>query len=58
MTPYAVLPTGEKIGVIEVVTNATTLANIQKTQVGAVRGAFNEEVLLKWLKIKNDTDEK
>ena len=58
MTPYAVLPTGEKIGVIEVVTKATTLANIQKTEGGAVRGAFKEEVLLGWLRKKNDTDEK
>ena len=57
MTPYAVLPTGEKIGVIEVVTKANTLANIQKSEGGVVRGAFNKEVLYDWLKKKNTTEE-
>ena len=53
MTPYAVLPTGDKIGVIEVVTNAKTLANIQKSEGGVVRGAFKRAVLLDWLKKEN-----
>lgn len=57
MTPYAVLPTGDKIGVIEVVTKATTLANIQKSEKGVVRGAFKKAVLLDWLKKKNKTEE-
>ncbi|CAB4036806.1 phosphatidylinositol 4,5-bisphosphate 3-kinase catalytic subunit beta isoform [Paramuricea clavata] len=57
MTPYSVLPTGDKIGVIEVVTRASTLANIQKSEGGVVRGAFKKEVLLGWLKSKNRTDE-
>ena len=57
MTPYAVLPTGDKIGVIEVVTNANTLANIQKSEFGVVRGAFKKEVLLDWLRKKNQTTE-
>jgi phosphatidylinositol kinase/protein kinase (PI-3 family) len=55
MTPYAVLPTGDKIGVIEVVTNTATLANIQKSEGGVYRGAFKNEVLLDWLKKKNQT---
>ena len=53
MTPYSVLPTGDKIGVIEVVTNAITLANIQKSKGGVVRGAFKKAVLLDWLKEQN-----
>ncbi len=57
MTPYAVLPTGDKIGVIEVVTKASTLANIQKSEGGVVRGAFKKEVLLGWLRKKNPTAE-
>ncbi|XP_046855934.1 phosphatidylinositol 4,5-bisphosphate 3-kinase catalytic subunit delta isoform-like [Xenia sp. Carnegie-2017] len=53
MTPYAVLPTGDKIAVKEVVTDATTLSNIQRSEGGVVRGAFKKEVLFDWLKRHN-----
>lgn len=41
------------MGVIEIVPNANTVAKIQKEGAGLIRGAFKDEVLVKWLERKN-----
>ncbi|GCC34161.1 hypothetical protein chiPu_0012634 [Chiloscyllium punctatum] len=54
MIPYACLSTGDKTGVIEVVSHAETIANIQLTKSNmAATAAFNKDALLNWLKSKN-----
>ena len=54
MSLYKCLPTGDRSGLIEVVTNCTTLARIQKAHRGA-SGAFSHSVLLKYLEENNTT---
>nr|WEL12771.1 phosphatidylinositol-4,5-bisphosphate 3-kinase catalytic subunit alpha/beta/delta [Halisarca dujardinii] len=54
MMPYGCLSTGDKIGVIEVVLNASTLAKIQKDKGGGATGAFKNSTLLEYLKEHND----
>ena len=54
MVPYGCLSTGNKIGVIEVVLNAATLAKIQKEKGGGATGAFKNSTLLEYLKEHND----
>ena len=44
---------GDHVGLIEVVTNATTIAKIQEKQ-GAY-GTFDRKLLYQWLKEKNKT---
>ena len=56
MTVYGVLSTGDNVGVIEVVRNAETLAQIHKTRGGAT-AALTDKALLEWLKSHNGTDE-
>ena len=51
---YKCLHTGDRSGLIEVVTNCTTLARIQKAHRGA-RGAFSHSVLMKYLEEHNTT---
>ena len=51
MTPYACLPTGHQVGLIEVVLAASTIAKIQKKK--GARGAFDKKLLLQWLREKN-----
>ncbi|XP_072175298.1 phosphatidylinositol 4,5-bisphosphate 3-kinase catalytic subunit beta isoform-like [Diadema setosum] len=58
--PYRTLATGPKVGLIEVVTNAETMANIQKKHgsTNAITAAFQKAALFEWIKKKNPTDEK
>ena len=54
MIPYGCLSTGDQVGLIEVILNASTIAKIQKKSRGA-RGAFDKKVLLAWLREKNSS---
>ena len=56
MIPYGCLSTGNQVGLIEVILNASTIAKIQKKSGGA-RGAFDKKVLLAWLREKNSSRE-
>ncbi|TWW56538.1 phosphatidylinositol 4,5-bisphosphate 3-kinase catalytic subunit delta isoform isoform X1 [Takifugu flavidus] len=54
MIPYSCLSTGNKMGLIEVVKNSDTIANIQRNSSNsAATAAFNKDALLNWLKSKN-----
>ncbi|XP_060100706.1 phosphatidylinositol 4,5-bisphosphate 3-kinase catalytic subunit gamma isoform isoform X2 [Heteronotia binoei] len=57
LLPYGCISTGNKIGMIEIVKDATTIAKIQQSTVGNT-GAFKDEVLNQWLKEKCITEEK
>ncbi|XP_011841780.1 PREDICTED: phosphatidylinositol 4,5-bisphosphate 3-kinase catalytic subunit gamma isoform [Mandrillus leucophaeus] len=57
LLPYGCISTGDKIGMIEIVKDATTIAKIQQSTVGNT-GAFKDEVLNHWLKEKSPTEEK
>lgn len=50
LCPYRVLSTGEKVGVIEVVKKASTIANIQKEAGSKATSAFKKGSLYNWLK--------
>ncbi|XP_072428909.1 phosphatidylinositol 4,5-bisphosphate 3-kinase catalytic subunit beta isoform isoform X1 [Chiloscyllium punctatum] len=57
IVPYGCLATGDKSGVIQVVSAAETIANIQLTNSNvAATAAFNKDALLNWLKEKNSAD--
>jgi hypothetical protein len=47
LTPYKVIATGEDQGMIEVVLNSATVANIQKAE-GGVTGAFKQSTIVNW----------
>ena len=47
MLAYNCIPTGNMVGLIEVVQNAETVARIQN--VGGLRGAFKEDILHTWM---------
>ncbi|XP_015207863.1 phosphatidylinositol 4,5-bisphosphate 3-kinase catalytic subunit gamma isoform isoform X2 [Lepisosteus oculatus] len=49
LLPYGCISTGNKIGMIEIVKDATTIANIQQSTVGNT-GAFKDEILNQWLR--------
>ncbi|PIK40148.1 phosphatidylinositol 4,5-bisphosphate 3-kinase catalytic subunit beta isoform [Apostichopus japonicus] len=53
------LSNGDKVGLIEVVTEAETIAKIQKEHSGAstLKAAFQREAILDWLKKNNNTEE-
>ncbi|CAL8242415.1 unnamed protein product [Merluccius merluccius] len=51
LLPYGCISTGNRIGMIEIVKDATTIANIQQSVVGS-RGAFKDEILHQWLRDK------
>lgn len=54
MIPYGCLSTGNKMGLIEVVKNSDTIANIQRNSSNsAATAAFKKDALLNWLKSKN-----
>ena len=53
ISPYECLSTGRDIGMLEVVQNANTIANIQKTYSSGFQSAFNKESLYRWLAEKN-----
>ncbi|XP_055974480.1 phosphatidylinositol 4,5-bisphosphate 3-kinase catalytic subunit gamma isoform [Sorex fumeus] len=57
LLPYGCISTGDKIGMIEIVKDATTIAKIQQSTVGNT-GAFKDEVLHHWLKEKCPLEEK
>uniref|UniRef100_A0A8I3PQH2 Phosphatidylinositol 4,5-bisphosphate 3-kinase catalytic subunit gamma isoform n=1 Tax=Canis lupus familiaris TaxID=9615 RepID=A0A8I3PQH2_CANLF len=57
LLPYGCISTGDKIGMIEIVKDATTIAKIQQSTVGNT-GAFKDEVLNHWLKEKCAIEEK
>ncbi|XP_038597266.1 LOW QUALITY PROTEIN: phosphatidylinositol 4,5-bisphosphate 3-kinase catalytic subunit gamma isoform [Tachyglossus aculeatus] len=57
LLPYGCISTGDKIGMIEIVKDATTIAKIQQSTVGNT-GAFKDEVLHHWLREKCPIEEK
>uniref|UniRef100_A0A8D0DEF2 Phosphatidylinositol 4,5-bisphosphate 3-kinase catalytic subunit beta isoform n=1 Tax=Sander lucioperca TaxID=283035 RepID=A0A8D0DEF2_SANLU len=57
IVPYGCLATGDRAGLIEVVSSADTIANIQLTSSNvAAAAAFNKDALLNWLKERNTGD--
>ncbi|XP_067096273.1 phosphatidylinositol 4,5-bisphosphate 3-kinase catalytic subunit delta isoform isoform X2 [Osmerus mordax] len=57
MIPYGCLSTGNKTGLIEVVKNSDTIANIQRNNSNsAATAALNKDAILNWLKSKNPED--
>lgn len=54
MSPYGCVATGDEIGLIEVVLNSETTANITK-QAGGASAAFKSDPLVKWLRKQNET---
>uniref|UniRef100_A0A8C3TEV1 Phosphatidylinositol 4,5-bisphosphate 3-kinase catalytic subunit gamma isoform n=1 Tax=Chelydra serpentina TaxID=8475 RepID=A0A8C3TEV1_CHESE len=57
LLPYGCISTGNKIGMIEIVKDATTIAKIQQSTVGNT-GAFKDEILNQWLKDRCVIEEK
>ncbi|XP_056101323.1 phosphatidylinositol 4,5-bisphosphate 3-kinase catalytic subunit gamma isoform [Rhinichthys klamathensis goyatoka] len=57
LLPYGCISTGNKIGMIEIVKDATTIANIQQSTVGNT-GAFKDEILSQWLSEKCVNEDK
>uniref|UniRef100_A0AAQ6A736 Phosphatidylinositol 4,5-bisphosphate 3-kinase catalytic subunit beta isoform n=1 Tax=Amphiprion ocellaris TaxID=80972 RepID=A0AAQ6A736_AMPOC len=58
IVPYGCLATGDRAGLIEVVSSADTIANIQLTSSNvAAAAAFNKDALLNWLKERNSGDD-
>jgi len=56
MTPYRCVATGHQNGMIEVVINARTTANITKDEGGGATAAFKDWPLAKWLHSENPTE--
>uniref|UniRef100_A0A665UKL2 Phosphatidylinositol 4,5-bisphosphate 3-kinase catalytic subunit gamma isoform n=1 Tax=Echeneis naucrates TaxID=173247 RepID=A0A665UKL2_ECHNA len=57
LLPYGCISTGNRIGMIEIVKDATTIANIQQSVVGST-GAFKDEILYQWLRDKCISEDK
>ncbi|XP_049283271.1 phosphatidylinositol 4,5-bisphosphate 3-kinase catalytic subunit beta isoform [Anopheles funestus] len=58
MNPYSCISTDHKLGLIEVVLNAETIANIQKERgMFSATSPFKKGSLLAWLREHNNTDE-
>lgn len=58
MNPYSCISTDRRLGIIEVVLNAETIANIQKERgMFSATSPFKKGSLLAWLKEHNTTDE-
>ncbi|XP_050079689.1 phosphatidylinositol 4,5-bisphosphate 3-kinase catalytic subunit beta isoform [Anopheles maculipalpis] len=58
MNPYSCISTDHKLGLIEVVLNAETIANIQKERgMFSATSPFKKGSLLAWLREHNSTDE-
>ena len=55
MRPYAVVATGDEIGMLEVVMNSDTVAHIQ-AECGGFRGALREDPMLLWLEKEHVPD--
>ena len=56
LTPYACVPTGDAMGLIEVVPESTTIARIHKRSGGAAAALLSTTALLEWLKEHNATE--
>jgi hypothetical protein len=56
MSAYGVVATGPERGLVEVVLNSETMANINRKAGGALQ-VFNPNVLADWLREQNPTDE-
>ena len=56
MSTYSVLATGDSMGFIEVVRNAASIADIQKSAGGAT-AAFQKTPLQRWLRQHNPSEE-
>ena len=56
LKPYGCIATGDEIGMIEVVKNADTTANINKAA-GGTKAVLKEDTLTRWLKGHNKTTE-
>lgn len=57
MSPYSCISTEHRVGMIEVVLNAETIANIQKEKgMFSATSAFRKESLFAWLKDHNKTE--
>lgn len=57
LLPYGCVATGHKLGFIEVVRRADTIANIQKNHKTArPKLTWDSQVLYQWLKEKNQTE--
>ena len=54
LKPYGCIATGDEIGMIEVVKNADTTANINKAA-GGTKAVLKEDTITKWLKQHNPT---
>ncbi|KAI1309369.1 Phosphatidylinositol 4,5-bisphosphate 3-kinase catalytic subunit beta isoform [Halotydeus destructor] len=57
MSPYRCVATNNMLGLIEVVDNASTIANIQKSKAVSATSAFKKSALLSWLKEQNPDKE-
>ncbi|EPQ06078.1 Phosphatidylinositol-4,5-bisphosphate 3-kinase catalytic subunit beta isoform [Myotis brandtii] len=58
MLPYGCLATGDRSGLIEIVSNSETIADIQLNSSNvAAAAAFNKDALLNWLKEYNSGDD-
>ncbi|XP_053718195.1 phosphatidylinositol 4,5-bisphosphate 3-kinase catalytic subunit gamma isoform [Synchiropus splendidus] len=57
LLPYGCISTGNRIGMIEIVKDATTIANIQQSVMGST-GAFKDEILNQWLRDKCVSEDK
>jgi len=57
LKPYQVLATGDDMGMVEVVLESETTATINR-EAGGVTKVLSDDVLTKWLKKSNSTDEK
>jgi phosphatidylinositol-4,5-bisphosphate 3-kinase catalytic subunit alpha/beta/delta len=56
LNTYSCISMEQRLGMIEVVLNAETIANIQKTRGLSVASAFKKGSLFQWLKEHNSTD--
>ena len=54
---YNCLPTGDMVGLIEVVQKSQTVARIQ-LKLGGVTGVFRDDILFKWIKDLQPDQEK
>ena len=53
LIPYGCMSTGDRVGLIEVVLESKTVANIQKKVGKSARAAFNKKCLYQWLQNEN-----
>ena len=56
LLPYGCLSTGNRVGFIEIVRRAETIANIQKNEKSSKPKLWDSSLLYTWLKEKNPTE--